>query len=184
RILRFQLEQLAEEGVILGIGDLRLVEHVILPVRLVDARAQFEDARPRLLQALDRGAHTFTIGARLTARIFIPTRSNFTMISSSVRVMVLFRTAPRPQDRCSTVSPGLKRWTSSTGADGRAASTRRAGAMPGSGIPDGMPAGPSTSSIGMSLRKREGRLRLAWPNRWRRNAWNKYSRSLARVMPT
>src|SRR6202011_3619785 len=142
RVLRFQLLQLAEERVVLGVGDLRLVEHVILPVCAVDARAQFQDASLRFLKAptlpSPRGggnlanarAHTLTIGARLTARIFMPTRSNLTMISSSVRVIVLFSTLPRPQERCSTWSPGWYRCTNSTGADGRAASTTRAGAIP------------------------------------------------------
>ena len=100
--LRFQLDQLTEQRVVFRVGDLRVIEHVVLAVGAVDEFAQLEDARLRFLDILDGGAHTFTIGARLTARIFIPTRSNFTMISSSVRVIVLFSTVPRPQDRCST----------------------------------------------------------------------------------
>src|SRR5207247_9959167 len=143
RILCLQLDELVEERVVLGIGDLRVVEHVILPVRAIDQRPQLEDARLRLLDVLESGAHTLTIGARLTARIFMPTLSNLTMISSSVLVMVLLSTLPRPQARCSTWSPGANRWTSSTGAAGLAASTRRAGAMLGSGMPAGTPAEPS-----------------------------------------
>src|SRR5438874_564027 len=76
----------------------------------------------------------------------------------------------RPQDRCSTWSPGWYRCTSSTGTAGRAASTTRAGAMPASGTPCGIPADPSTRAGGMSLRKRDGRFKLALPNRCRRNA--------------
>src|SRR5439155_181313 len=45
---------------------------------------------------------SLTMGARLTARIFMPTLSNFTMISSSVLVIVLLSTVPRPQARWST----------------------------------------------------------------------------------
>src|SRR2546422_4731651 len=170
RVLRLQLDQLAEERVVLRVSDLRMVEHVVLTVRPIDQVTQLEDARLRLVDLLDGGAHTLTIGARLTARIFMPTLSNLTMISSSVLVMVLLSTLPRPQARCSTWSPGANRWTSSTGAAGRAASTRRAGAMLGSWMPAGNPAEPSTRSGGMSLRKREGRLRLALPQRWRRKA--------------
>src|SRR2546428_2527783 len=187
RVLRLQLDQLAEERVVLRVGDLGMVEHVVLPVGSIDQTAQLQDARLRLLPArrppraarnvrgerlrrLDGLVHTLTIGARLTARIFMPTLSNLTMISSSVLVMVLLSTEPRPQARCSTWSPGAKRWTSSTGAAGRAASTRRAGAMLGSGMPAGKPAEPSTRSRGVALRKREGRFRLALPQRWRRKA--------------
>ena len=109
RVLCLQLDQLAEERVVLGVGDLGVVEHVILPVRAIDQRPQLEDACLRRIDVLEGRAHTLTIGARLTARIFMPTLSNLTMISSSVRVIVLFRTVPRPQARCSTWSPGLNR---------------------------------------------------------------------------
>src|SRR6202043_2598105 len=146
-----------------------IVQNVVLAICLVDHPSQLEDARSRVVDL----AHTLTIGARLTARIFIPTLSNLTMTSSSVRVIVLFSTAPRPQERCSTWSPGLYRWTSSTAAAGRAASMARAGAMVGSGIPDGMPAEPSTSSLGISARNREGTLRLAFPHRGRGKGGNR-----------
>src|SRR5207244_11705119 len=105
-ILRLQVDELAEQGDVLGISDLRLVELVILPVRALDEAAQLENASLCFLVGFEGGVHTLTMGARLTARIFMPTRSNFTMISSSVRVIVLFSTLPRPQDRCSTGSPG------------------------------------------------------------------------------
>src|ERR1700682_3915721 len=115
RVLGLQLHELAKQRVVLGVGDLRLVELVVLSVRALDERAQLEDASLCLLQAPTlpppRGGgnghcHSLTMGARLTARIFIPTLSNFTMISSSVRVIVLFSTLPCPQERCSTWSPG------------------------------------------------------------------------------
>ena len=109
RILRLELDQLAEQRIVLGVGDLGMVEHVVLPIRAIDQPAQLEDARLRLLDILDGGTHTLTMGARLTARIFMPTLSNLTMISSSVLVMVLLSTVPRPQARCSRWSPGANR---------------------------------------------------------------------------
>ena len=103
-MLRFQLDQLAEEGIVLRVGDLRAVELVILPVVMLDLAAERLDPLLGLLQGLHRD-QSFTIGARLTARILTPTVSNLTISSSSVRVSVLLRTRPRPQLRCSTLSP-------------------------------------------------------------------------------
>jgi len=49
--LRFKLDQLAEQGIVLGVGDLRLVQLVVLPVRPLYQRAKLDDASLRLFRA-------------------------------------------------------------------------------------------------------------------------------------
>ena len=36
----FQIEQLAQQGIVIGVADLRIVEHVIAVVRILELRAQ------------------------------------------------------------------------------------------------------------------------------------------------
>ena len=90
-----EIEELAKERVVLGVGDLRLIEDVVLPRVVLDGAAQLARASA---VGLGDGVQDCTgqSVASLTAKIFTPASSNLMTSSSPERVMVLLSTVPSP----------------------------------------------------------------------------------------
>src|ERR1700674_1127282 len=120
----FDPAQLEEQRVVLGVGDLGLVEHVIGVLVTADLRSQLDDPRRGVYEPFSL-AH-FVSGASMPLRIFRPALSNLITSSSSVRVSVLFTTVPAPNAGCLTRSPLVNRCTrGAAGADGPCRSRKR-----------------------------------------------------------
>ncbi len=100
-VRRLEVDELAEEPVVLGVGDLRGVEHVVLARVVLELGAQ----RLRPLGRLrghgvpGRSGHDPATGqsvASATAKIFTPWSSKRMTSSSPARVIVLLSTVPSP----------------------------------------------------------------------------------------
>src|SRR6266850_1447872 len=109
RALLLDPAQLEKQRVVLGVGNLGLVQHVVRVLVAADLLAQLFDP-DRLVDCLLALAH-FVSGASIPLRILRPTLSNLMTSSSSVRVRVLLTTVPAPNAGCLTRSPLAKRCT-------------------------------------------------------------------------
>ncbi len=88
-----EVDELAEETVVFRVGDLGIVEHVVLPGSTLELGAQRRDLLDRVV------AHDSPSGqsvASATEKIFTPCSSNLMTSSSPLLVIVLLSTVPSP----------------------------------------------------------------------------------------